>query len=177
MPSEKSEGLQDVHLYNHEKFKRAGRIHRLHIHMTDPDRFKLENHEQRLLVRLNEAWSLIKNIGVRGDAIDTIMAHFKCTRVQAGHYYEDTTELYGSMMNGDRDYERLFLRDKFYKLYEMAEAKGDIQEARQCLAMIAKLDGLDQKPGTTAPRAPEIPQPVFTNNPNALNSVSDDQEG
>lgn len=176
MLSEKFKKRLERRVYSRIQFQRAGRLERLLIHMTEPETHKLQPKEQQLLTRLQEVYPLISDTGSRGDAIDNIIKEFHIGRSGASRLYEDCSELFGQMLQVDKRFDRSILREKLYKLYEMAEAASDFAEARQCLALIAKLDGLNEKESAPKSKAPEIPTPLFTNDPKALLSASSEEE-
>ena len=176
MLNEKFKKRLERRVYSRIQFQRAGRLERLLIHMTEPETHKLSDKETRLLHRLQEVYPLISDSGSRADSIDAIMKEFGCTRAHAATLYEDASELFGQMLQVDKRFDRAVLREQLYKLYEMAEAANDFAEARQCLAQIIKLEGLNEKEEGPKIKAPEIPKPVFTNDPKALLSASTEEE-
>lgn len=168
MQSEKFQKRLDQRVYSRIQFQRAGRLERLLIHMTEPETHKLKDKEISLLNRLKEVFEIAGDMGSRNDAVNAIMDKMGVRRPAAVNYYEDMSELFGQMLKVDKRFDRAILREKLYRLYEMAEEALDYAEARQCLAQIAKLEGLNEKEDAPKTKAPEIPKPVFTNDPNSL---------
>ncbi len=164
-------------VYSQADFDNAnGIVERIIIHLDQPRKFLLTESERRHFERLRLVFGIMLQCNTQRERILRIGAVIPVSERSAARYMAEAKELFVDMMRVDRDWERHFLKEKFYGLAKRAEDDGNYEIAMKCLQQVVKIEGYDREDSGIKPGDIELPTLVFTSNPKALTVNLDEYE-
>ncbi len=174
-----SKELSRKRIYNIADFKKASRIEKFYIYMMQPDSFVLTDKDYNYFTAVQQAFALTCDQISMATAIALIqmtIPEFESWNM-ANKLYSDVQNLYGEIIQRNKEFQRTLTVEKLRQLAEKAEEEGNITEARRCLTAAGKFEHFD-KPDIEVfdPREIEIPEPIFTSDPSALEAEDIDHE-
>lgn len=174
-----SKGLSKKRVFSLSDFKKASRIEKFYIYMMQPDSFTLNDTDFKYFDALQQAFALTCDQISMASAISLIqmsIPEFESWN-KANRLYADVQNLYGQIIERNKEFQRILVVEKLRQLAEKAEEQDNITEARRCLVAAGKFEHFD-KPDEDGfdPKDFELPQPIFTSDPDALEAEDIDFE-
>lgn len=145
-------------------------VERIIIHLDQPKKFPLTENERRHFERLRVVFGIMLQCNTQRSRIRRIAQVIPVSERSVVRYMIEAKELFVDMMRVDRDWERHFLKEKFYGLAQKAEEAGDVETAMKCLDKVVKLEGYDREDSGIKPEDILLPTLIFTADPKALTS-------
>lgn len=172
---------QTVRIYTASEFKAANRVDRLYMHLQQPADLKLSNTDEIYLEDLTEIFHICSHYLSDRKAMAVLKnSIFKKRNFSRATLYRmmiDAKNLFGNVIERNKDFDRAVLREKFIEIHRLMIAQGKntgnvkaYEQARLALFNLMKLDGTDMQEKENGLRAEDLklPQLIITNNPEAL---------
>lgn len=148
------------------------RLQRIYLYVMEPTVFGrcISKYDLEHLDRMQVALSLFQHYMSESKVEKALVKAIKSLRsvAEVRPIIRDCKELFGDMMERDKDFDRMILRERLYKIAERAKDSEDYDTERKCIDSIMKLDGLDKHESVDAVPELKLPKIVFSNNISAL---------
>lgn len=153
--------------------KDKDRLDRIYMYMLQPDYFEpyISKYDKQYLGRLTEVHALFREYMSEYKVMKAMIRLFDWVSVpnRCKPYIQDCQRLFGDFQKRSAEFDRMILRERYFKIAERAKAAEDFDTERKCLDSIMKLDGLDKHGvGEEDPQQITIPAITFTTDPVAL---------
>lgn len=179
-----SKKLSKLTIYTQTDFREASKLDRILMSEMQPEKFCLDDYEDRYLNDLRNAYALVGeelSEGVALRRIRTEVVGYE-SYAAASKLLQDMQVYWRSFITKNKDYKQAIVVTKMYalaeKAEELAETVGDFDIISKMLERAAKIEGLD-KVETLAmnPADIQIGDVIITSDVSALKAEESDEEG
>lgn len=169
---------KSLRIYSHKDFSKADRIDRIKMHLVEPDRFTLFEHEEDYLRKLTQAYQQCFNELRQSEAVTWIQnnIHGCETWYKANRVFDDMTLVFGHFVNKNLEYRRQIVVERLYFYAAKLEEAENWEAAAKVSEKAAKLEGLDKILPDFDPDAFEFPEIEVNSNPETLRLMQADEE-
>jgi len=139
---------------------------RMYMHLVEPLRWDLTEHEALELQKLTSVWRIMMRKTAPRDRIKLIAATVECSDRTAHRLMERANRLFGETLRIDHEMELSIAYHKFMRLHDKAIKHGDFDAARRSLDSAMKVRSEIE---ARQPKAKKVyAQLIFTDDPGAL---------
>lgn len=172
-------------IYDHNDFKNADRIGKLRLHLLDSKRFKIKTQDSEYLNSLKKVFHIMSEELSDAIVINRIQSEVRenTNTAYASTLINDTKRLFGDIIETNKKFDRMRLREQFIVMYQKLKDDKQWNEARLTLRNIMELDGLHLHDiDSIDPADFEIGDVIFVTDPKVLQqneetSISESETG
>jgi tetratricopeptide (TPR) repeat protein len=162
---------KQLSIYTLDEFKQGSFYDRLIMAEVEPNRFELTDREEKRYRDMKEAFALVHDTIETSVAIKKIREHIPRFEgySEAKKLYDDVIGHYGRFLDVNKQYRKALVIERMYRIAQMLEEEGKLDEAINAFMKAAQIDGLDKMIDTTKPQDLRLPEFIkMTSNPAVL---------
>ena len=120
-------------------------LNRLRSYLLGDRHSELTDKQHELLKRYQSAFAMLRDHGSMHSAHPIYVEMFKVSDSQAYVDLRRALKLFGDVLSGNKEGQRWVIYERNLHLYELARAKGDIEQMGKALDRSIKILGLDKE--------------------------------
>jgi hypothetical protein len=133
-----------------------------------PDRFPLNTRDEEFLEQMRQVWAIMVDVNVQRERIILISQLLQVNERRVRDIIQDAQLLFGDLLKVDAEFEKSLIKERLWKLHDVALEAGDYETAGKMLERITRLQGYDREDGGIKREDIALPQIIFSSNPKAL---------